>query len=100
MERENRNNSSTPNAIIYGPNHMVSVNNDFGGFKVIIRVLTLTDFYTLSFIQTTMCSYVQRVRPLFTRQDADNFKTLARKYLGVGFCTQEQFLEICEIVSV
>lgn len=57
-----RNNSSSPKAIIYGPNHMTSLNNDFGGFKIIIcnQGSWPWQIYTLSFIQTTMRSYVFR----------------------------------------
>ena len=32
----NKEYNALKSAIIYGPNHMASLNNDFGGFKVII----------------------------------------------------------------
>lgn len=98
-----RNNSSSPKAIIYGPNHMASLNNDFGGFKVIIcnQGSWPWQISTLYLLSKPLCIHMcSEDSSLFTRQDADNFKTLTRKRLGVGFCTQERFLEICEIVSL
>ena len=103
-EKTVRNNSSSPKAIIYGPNHMASLNNDFGGFKVIIcnQGSWPWQIFTLYLLSKPLCIHMcsENSSSIFTRQDADSFKTLARKCLGVGFCTQEQFLEICEIVSL
>lgn len=42
---------------------MASQNDDFDQFKLIIGVLTLTAFYTLLFMQTTIHPYFQSLLP-------------------------------------